>query len=54
MTMHPATPTVLAALLIGLPGSIRAAPPAPAASGEVPVDLELVLAVDVSGSIDEA
>ncbi len=54
MTMHLAVPTVLAALLIGLPGSIRAAPPAPAASGEVPVDLELVLAIDVSGSIDEA
>ena len=54
MTMHPAIPTVLAALLIGLPGAIGAAPAAPAASGEVPVDLELILAVDVSGSIDEA
>ncbi len=54
MTMHLATPTVLAALLIGFLGGIREAPAAPARAGEVPVDLELILAVDVSGSIDEA
>ena len=58
MTLHLTTPTVLATLLIGLliglPGGIGRAPAAPAAPSDVPVDLELILAVDVSGSIDEA
>ena len=38
------------AMLVGMLAGLAA----PARAGEVPVDLELVLAVDVSGSIDEA
>src|ERR687892_2632085 len=38
--------TALLAALIGAPGL-------PAAAQDVPVDLELVLAVDISGSVDE-
>ncbi|MGH6960021.1 MAG: DUF1194 domain-containing protein, partial [Dongiaceae bacterium] len=38
--------------LAGILGAIFATTAAPAAAQEVPVDLELVLAVDVSGSMD--
>jgi hypothetical protein len=38
---------------IALLAALIAAPGVPAAAQEVPVDLELVLAVDISGSVDE-
>jgi hypothetical protein len=41
------------ARLCVLSAALLTAPPVPAGAQEVPVDLELVLAVDISGSVDE-
>jgi hypothetical protein len=49
----PAMPIAAWSRRIALLAALIGAPAVPAAAQEVPVDLELVLAVDISGSVDE-